>query len=99
MTSAPTVELSIPTTDDPIAWALFWLDSALRCENFHWDCEQRDCAENALITANAVHNGVPDGDWLWIKLMDFCKARGFAPANFNDLFDIVKEARNLRGAP
>ena len=35
----------------------------------------------------------PDGNWLWVKLMDFCKKRGFAPAEFNDLFAIVKDAR------
>ena len=35
----------------------------------------------------------PAGDWLWVKLMDFCKKRGFAPENFNDLFEIVDAAR------
>ena len=38
----------------------------------------------------------PAGDWLWVKLMDFCKKRGFAPANFNDLFEIVDAARAAR---
>jgi len=35
----------------------------------------------------------PDGNWLWCKLMDFCKRRGYAPADFDDLFAIVGEAR------
>ena len=38
----------------------------------------------------------PAGDWLWVKLMDFCKKRGFAPADFNDLFEIVDAARAAR---
>jgi hypothetical protein len=35
-------------------------------------------------------------DWLWMKLMDWCKRRGVAPANYNDLFYIVKELRSIR---
>ena len=38
----------------------------------------------------------PAGDWLWVKLMDFCKKRGFSPANFNELFEIVDAARAAR---
>ena len=48
------------------------------------------CRELAQDTA------APAGDWLWVKLMDFCKKRGFAPANFNDLFEIVDAARAAR---
>ena len=44
----------------------------------------------------ASHGQAPAGDWLWVKLMDFCKKRGFAPANFNDLFEIVDAARAAR---
>lgn len=35
-------------------------------------------------------------DWLWIKFMDWCKKRGVAPANYNDLFYIIKELRSMR---
>ena len=47
-------------------------------------------ATHALRASSAQ---APAGDWLWCKLMDFCKKRGFAPANFNDLFEIVAAAR------
>lgn len=36
---------------------------------------------------------IPGGDWLWCKLMDWCKKRGTSPASYNDLFAIVGEAR------
>lgn len=39
---------------------------------------------------------IPEGDWLWIKLMDWCKKRGVSPASYNDLFAIVGEARTLQ---
>lgn len=51
------------------------------------------CRELAQATAAPA---APAGDWLWVKLMDFCKKRGFAPANFNDLFEIVDAARAAR---
>jgi len=35
------------------------------------------------------------GDWLWAQLMDWCKKRGVAPANYDDLFDIVRGIRHL----
>lgn len=41
----------------------------------------------------AQQAAAPDGNWLWSKLMDWCKKRGVAPANFDDLFAIVGEAR------
>ncbi len=42
---------------------------------------------------------VPDGDWLWRKLMEWCKRRGVAPADYNDLFAIVNEARAAAPTP
>jgi hypothetical protein len=33
-------------------------------------------------------------DWLWRKLMDWCKKRGYAPADYNDLFAIVEDLRS-----
>ena len=41
---------------------------------------------------------IPDGDWLWCKLMDWCKKRGTSPASHNDLFAIVGEARAARAS-
>jgi len=35
----------------------------------------------------------PDGDWLWTKLMEWCKGRRVHPADYNDLFSIVSDAR------
>lgn len=34
-----------------------------------------------------------DGDWLWGQFMQWCRARGVAPANYGDLFAIVGRAR------
>jgi hypothetical protein len=38
-------------------------------------------------------------EWLWCEFMDYCKRRGVAPANMNDLFEIVKRARALLANP
>lgn len=35
-------------------------------------------------------------DWLWSKLMDWCKKHGDAPAKHNDLFALVEELRNKK---
>jgi hypothetical protein len=40
----------------------------------------------------------PNGSWLWCKLMDWCKKRHVAPADFNDLFAIAGEAHKLNAA-
>lgn len=48
---------------------------------------------NSASHGQAQAMAAPAGDWLWVKLMDFCKKRGYAPAEYNDLFAIVKEAR------
>ena len=65
--------------------------------------KQINAAQFGLLAASipgsalrASHGQAPAGDWLWVKLMDFCKKRGFAPANFNDLFEIVDAARAAR---
>jgi hypothetical protein len=34
-----------------------------------------------------------DGDWLWIKFMEFCKKRGVSSGAYGDLFNIVSEFR------
>lgn len=34
----------------------------------------------------------PDGSWLWVKLMEYCRKRGIGPATQNDLFAIAGEA-------
>lgn len=52
---------------------------------------------DAIHALRAPHGQAPDGDWLWVKLMGFCKKRGYAPAEYNDLFEIVKEARASHG--
>lgn len=36
---------------------------------------------------------IPDGNWLWSQLMDWCKNRKAHPADYNDLFAIVTRAR------
>jgi hypothetical protein len=54
---------------------------------------------NTALSLAAPAQPAPEGDWLWIKLMDFCKARGFHPGQFNDLFAIVTEARKAQPAP
>jgi hypothetical protein len=51
---------------------------------------------NTALSLAAPAQPAPEGDWLWIKLMDFCKARGFHPGQFNDLFAIVTEARQAK---
>lgn len=38
-------------------------------------------------------------EWLWCEFMDYCRKRGVAPANMNDLFEIVKRARTMLTAP
>jgi hypothetical protein len=40
----------------------------------------------------------PDGDWLWAQLMDWCRSRGYRPAEFSDLFAIVARARAVRAS-
>jgi hypothetical protein len=35
---------------------------------------------------------VPNGSWLWGKLMDWCKLHGIAPSTQNALFAICGEA-------
>lgn len=39
--------------------------------------------------------GVPNGSWLWGKLMDWCQSRRIAPADYDDLFAIATEAHKL----
>ena len=56
--------------------------------------ETGEASSHPATQAGALQ-AVPKGDWLWCKLMDFCKKRGFAPANFDDLFAIVGVARSL----
>lgn len=63
-----------PKTDDPIAWALFWLDSALRCAAFVWDGDQRDCAENALKAALATPPEAPAAEKEAVGLTDAARA-------------------------
>jgi regulator of replication initiation timing len=46
-------------------------------------------AENAGLRKDAGINP----DWLWGKLMDYCKERRIHPATQNDLFSIVSQAR------
>lgn len=41
----------------------------------------------------------PSGDWLWGRLMDWCKKRDYAPAQMDDLFAIVREARAAQPQP
>lgn len=57
LTENPSQPLDVPQTDDPDAWVRFWLDSALRCNDFHWDPDQYVCAEQALIAATAKAKG------------------------------------------
>lgn len=52
----------------------------------------------ALIEDEPEVSDEPVGDWLWGKLMDWCKTRRVAPANHNDLFAIVGLAREKFGA-
>lgn len=40
-----------------------------------------------------------EGTWLWGKLMDWCRARGTSPANFDSLFAIAREAHKLYASP
>ena len=56
----------------------------------------REVVLECIDAARASHGQAPAGAWLWVKLMDFCKKRRFAPANFNDLFEIVDAARAAR---
>ncbi len=49
-------------------------------------------------TPQEARGPFPDGDWLWGKLMDWCREHGAHPANYNDLFAIVDEARKARAA-
>lgn len=39
-------------------------------------------------------SAVPNGDWLWGKFMDWCRKRRVNPADYNDLFAIVADARS-----
>jgi hypothetical protein len=34
-------------------------------------------------------------EWLWSKLMDWCRIRGVSPSRYDDLFAIVGEARQM----
>lgn len=49
----------------------------------------------ASIADTAGAKAVSVGDWLWSELMDYCKARGIAPATADRLFEIVKRARAM----
>lgn len=40
-------------------------------------------------------SSTPDGTWLWGRLMEWCKQRRVAPADYNDLFAIVADARSV----
>lgn len=40
-----------------------------------------------------------EGTWLWGKLMDWCRAQGTSPANFDSLFAIAREAHKLYASP
>jgi hypothetical protein len=64
-----------------------------------WRSQMRIAIEAALLAQPSEPQGVPDGSWLWCKLMDFCKKRRLAPAEYNDLFAIVTEAHKLNTAP
>lgn len=39
------------------------------------------------------YNQTVSADWLWVKLMEWCRDRGVSPVHYNDLFSIVKQAR------
>lgn len=60
---------------------------------------QHDPLDVPLYTAPPPAAGVPDGTWIWGKLMDWCKARGYAPAAMSDLFAIAGEAHKLSVTP
>ena len=53
-------------------------------------------SEDSPIPMYLENPQIPDGDWLWSKLMDWCKRRGVSPANYSDLFNIVSEAREAK---
>lgn len=58
--------------------------------------------ECVLLWINRASNepaSAPNGDWLWVQLMDWCKKRGYAPAGYDDLFAIVGEARAAQPPP
>ena len=40
-----------------------------------------------------------EGSWLWIKLMDYCRAKRISPSTVNDLFAIAGEAHKLYTDP
>lgn len=57
-------------------------------------------ADSVLATGifSSDPDAVPNGSWLWGKLMDWCKAEQVAPANYNSLFAICGEAHALAAA-
>jgi hypothetical protein len=55
-------------------------------------CGQRG-ARRVSAPKTAQPEARPEGNWLWCELMDWCKKRGVAPAEYNDLFAIVGKAR------
>lgn len=59
--------------------------------------ELKKHAESALATGMFCLDpeSVPNGSWLWVKLMDWCKAEQVAPGNYNSLFAICGEAYQL----
>jgi hypothetical protein len=46
--------------------------------------------------ASSPETKAPQGDWLWCKLMDWCRKRGVHPRDYNDLFAIVSDARGAQ---
>jgi hypothetical protein len=57
-------------------------------------------AHTAEPMAQTADSGrVPEGTWLWCKLMDWCKARRVPPAEYSDLFAIAGEAHKLNASP
>jgi hypothetical protein len=62
--------------------------------------EMKDQAESALNSGMFCvdPDHIPNGSWLWTKLMDWCKAEQVAPANYNSLFAICGEAHALSAA-
>lgn len=62
-----------------------------------WSQQDADQIAQGRVPSEA-RGPFPDGDWLWGKLMDWCREHGAHPANYNDLFAIVDEARKARAA-
>jgi hypothetical protein len=62
-------------------------------------CDEIIKSQTPVVQDTAQTSSAPNGTWLWGQLMEWCKNRKVAPANYSDLFAICGEAYKLNVKP